>query len=76
MATEPATESEAMTITVTTECDHARTIIADRFFDSRYPHYAGRRRDFPRLSEWAEREAEEIIDALQAETDDQPEDPV
>jgi hypothetical protein len=56
-----------MTTTVTTEREHARALIADRFFDSRYPHYAGRRRDYPRLSAWAEREADEIIEALQGD---------
>jgi hypothetical protein len=64
-----------MTTTVTTERDHARSIIADRCFDARYPHYAGRRRDYPRLSAWAEREADEIIDALQGGSDDQTADP-
>jgi hypothetical protein len=64
-----------MTDTVITDRAHARTIIADRFFDSRYPHYAGRRREYPRLSAWAEREADEIIDALQGGADDQTADP-
>jgi hypothetical protein len=62
------TKESGVTETVTIE----RAIIADRFFDSRYPHYAGRRRDYPRLSAWAEREADEIIDALQGESPDQP----
>jgi hypothetical protein len=60
-----------MTTTVTTDLEHARTIIADRFFDARYPQYAGHRRDYPRLSEWAEREADAIIEQLQGGTDDQ-----
>jgi hypothetical protein len=64
-----------MTTTVTTDREHARTIIADRFFDAHYPHYAGHRREYPRLSAWAEREAEELIDALQGGSDEQDGDP-